>query len=65
MSTCCWMRFVWSTVMAMFDMSVLYLDLNNFKQVNENYGHAVGDEILRAMAECLIRYADSAMYHVK
>lgn len=35
-------------------LAVLYLDLNNFKQVNDNYGHAVGDEVLRAMADRLI-----------
>ncbi|NCG19049.1 MAG: diguanylate cyclase [Rhodobacterales bacterium] len=34
-------------------ISVVMLDIDSFKVVNDNHGHAAGDIVLRAVAECI------------
>ncbi len=34
-------------------VSVLYLDVNDFKAINDRWGHAAGDEVLRAVGRTL------------
>jgi len=34
-------------------LSVVYLDLDRFKQINDRFGHAAGDQVLRQFADAI------------
>ncbi|MDR3003687.1 MAG: diguanylate cyclase [Acidovorax sp.] len=35
-------------------MAMLLLDIDHFKQVNDQHGHAMGDQVLQGFADCLL-----------
>lgn len=37
------------------DMSLLFLDIDHFKKINDTWGHGFGDEVIKAIAEFLER----------
>lgn len=44
-----------------WDISILMIDLDHFKNVNDRYGHPAGDEVIRAVVRtcaCLVRGTD-------
>jgi diguanylate cyclase (GGDEF)-like protein len=43
---------LWRSIRTGQQLALLLLDLDHFKSVNDTYGHATGDAVLKALAEC-------------
>ena len=47
-------------------LALLFVDMNNFKMINDTLGHSVGDQVLQRAAQCLssvVREADTVSRH--
>ena len=47
-------------------LAVLFVDIDDFKGVNDTHGHAMGDAVLRCVARCLsdaVRHSDTVSRH--
>ena len=47
------------------DLSILYIDLDNFKYYNDTFGHDIGDFILRSIANLLKAATDDNGYTIR
>lgn len=42
------------------ELSVMFVDVDNFKEINDHYGHAVGDTVLKNISNLIKKYTRSS-----
>lgn len=45
-----------------FDLAIVVLDLDNFKRINDTYGHTAGDKTLQVIANTLSKYIEKEVF---
>ncbi|MGF1908300.1 transporter substrate-binding domain-containing protein [Vibrio kasasachensis] len=46
------------------ELTLVYLDVNKFKPINDTFGHEVGDQVLKEIAKNIVRYWKGQSYRI-